>query len=527
MAGRDGWIPKVHRIGYSQVTGVPESTLAPGSTSSTTSATSRPRCRRCTPPTRCSSCCSASPLGRARRDLRDPLRDRHVVHDRVLRRALRLGRADRLRVRRRSATSLRRPLVAALAARRAVPASAVAARAERPREADRCTAKQSRVRRDGRAAHRDAHRCQRAPERRGTLADISVRCPLCGADDYHVRFDDRLERRTIDPQRALHVDVERVRRARPDRRVPLAAPRLHEPAPAPPEGAGHVRRGRGHALPGGGAGSRRDLHREPRARAARSCRPAGCSTSAATSARSSSSPSSAGFEVAGVEPSRWAAEIARGRIARHGHLRRRRGCADARRTRYDVDHDLGRDRAPARSGARPARHLRVRCGPGGIFAISTMDVDALFPRVAGRRWPWYMQMHLVYFSRRTLCEMLRREGFQIVDVRSHTARGARSRTSSRGSTPTAARPIAPRSALTRATRLDERTVGVNLGDIFTVVARKPLALGGHHERRRPRRDHGAPGRAAASRRRIAAVASRGACGRSTATRCSSSRSRAS
>jgi hypothetical protein len=26
MAGRDGWIPKVHRIGYSQVTGVPEST---------------------------------------------------------------------------------------------------------------------------------------------------------------------------------------------------------------------------------------------------------------------------------------------------------------------------------------------------------------------------------------------------------------------------------------------------------------------------------------------------------------------
>jgi hypothetical protein len=30
-------------------------------------------------------------------------------------------------------------------------------------------------------------------------------------------------------------------------------------------------------------------------------------------------------------------------------------------------------------------------------------------------------------------------------------------------------------ALTRATRLDERLVGVNLGDIFTVVARKPLA----------------------------------------------------
>jgi hypothetical protein len=36
-------------------------------------------------------------------------------------------------------------------------------------------------------------------ERRGTLADISVRCPLCGADDYHVRFASNLEGE-IDPQ---------------------------------------------------------------------------------------------------------------------------------------------------------------------------------------------------------------------------------------------------------------------------------------------------------------------------------------
>ena len=39
-----------------------------------------------------------------------------------------------------------------------------------------------------------------AQERRGALADISVRCPLCGADDYHVRFSSNLGG-DIDPQR--------------------------------------------------------------------------------------------------------------------------------------------------------------------------------------------------------------------------------------------------------------------------------------------------------------------------------------
>ena len=48
-----------------------------------------------------------------------------------------------------------------------------------------------------------------------------------------------------------------------------------------------------------------------------------------------------------------------------------------------------------------------------------MDVDALFPRVAGRFWPWYMQMHLVYFSRRTLGELLRRCGFEVVEITRH------------------------------------------------------------------------------------------------------------
>jgi len=117
-----------------------------------------------------------------------------------------------------------------------------------------------------------------------------------------------------------------------------------------------------------------------------------------------------------------------------------------------------------------AVHSALR--PGGVFAVTTMDVEALFPRVAGRFWPWYMQMHLVYFSRRTLGELLRSCGFEVVEVSRHRRIVRVSYAVSRlGSYSRAAERVAR--ALTR--RLGDRTVGVDLGDIITVVARKPAA----------------------------------------------------
>ena len=102
-----------------------------------------------------------------------------------------------------------------------------------------------------------------------------------------------------------------------------------------------------------------------------------------------------------------------------------------------------------------------------------MDVDSLFASVLGRRWPWYMQMHLVYFSRQTLCEMLRREGFQIVDVRLHTRRVRLSYLASRLDAYAPPRGARARRPGLQRIGLAERTVGIKLGDIFTVIARKP------------------------------------------------------
>jgi SAM-dependent methyltransferase len=110
--------------------------------------------------------------------------------------------------------------------------------------------------------------------------------------------------------------------------------------------------------------------------------------------------------------------------------------------------------------------------PGGIFAVSTMDVESLFAKTFGKRWPWYMQMHLVYFSRQTLPEMLRREGFQICEVSTHVRRVRLTYLASRldAYSPTIGRLVS--GALDKV-GLAERTVGVSFGDIFTVIARKP------------------------------------------------------
>lgn len=53
---------------------------------------------------------------------------------------------------------------------------------------------------------------------------------------------------------------------------------------------------------------------------------------------------------------------------------------------------------------------------GGVFAFSTMDIHAWFPKLMGRRWPWMMEMHLYYFTPEVLEDLLREHGLTLVHV---------------------------------------------------------------------------------------------------------------
>ena len=53
--------------------------------------------------------------------------------------------------------------------------------------------------------------------------------------------------------------------------------------------------------------------------------------------------------------------------------------------------------------------------PNGYFFFSTLMVDNWFPRLTGKYWPWYMDMHLYYFTMPTITHLLDRAGFEIVE----------------------------------------------------------------------------------------------------------------
>jgi 2-polyprenyl-3-methyl-5-hydroxy-6-metoxy-1,4-benzoquinol methylase len=173
-----------------------------------------------------------------------------------------------------------------------------------------------------------------------------------------------------------------------------------------------------------------------------------------------------GWDATGVDPSRWAVETARAR-----GLSVFRGTAASPLfepasydvvTLWDVIEHLP-------DPAQELRQMRRLLRPGGLLALSTMDVDAPIARLMGRHWPWYMQMHLYYFSQRTLRDIVERAGFRVLDVRRHrrVVRLAYLSNQIESKAGLWRRP------LTRAlewTRLGRLLVGVDLGDIVTLFA---------------------------------------------------------
>lgn len=176
-----------------------------------------------------------------------------------------------------------------------------------------------------------------------------------------------------------------------------------------------------------------------------------------------------GWEAEGVEPSLWAVDVARSRglPVLCGTVADLEGCSASYRavTLWDVIEHF-----PDPSGE--LRRLRSLLEPGGLLAISTMDVEAPVARLLGRHWPWYMQMHLFYFSRRTLRGLVEQAGYEVLEIHRHRRIvrlgyliGQLERRLGGLSRP-----------LTRAVEragLAGRLLAVDLGDIINIFARKP------------------------------------------------------
>lgn len=182
----------------------------------------------------------------------------------------------------------------------------------------------------------------------------------------------------------------------------------------------------------------------------------------------------AGWQARGVEPSHWAVQVARksGVPLDLGTLE----TLDAPDGSFDVvtmwdviEHVTD----PAGELGRAYRLLK----PGGVIAVHTMDVESLFARLMGERWPWLMDMHVHYFSRRTLAQMLQKQGFEIVWA------GAQGRYLRLGYLVSRLQGWNERlgswsERMVEALGWAGATIPVNFGDLFTVFGRRPC----HEER---------------------------------------------
>lgn len=175
-----------------------------------------------------------------------------------------------------------------------------------------------------------------------------------------------------------------------------------------------------------------------------------------------------GWDAQGLEPSRWAIEQARARglCVVQGTL----DTVDLPEAHFDVvtmwdviEHLTD----PRKALEQVHRLLR----PGGLVVVHTIDIESLFARLLGARWPWLMEMHVYYFSRRTLRAMLGKCGFGVI---SDKPQGRYLRLGYLANRVGALMPVVGRPAEWCVTKLGLRGVAIpiDLGDLFTAYARK-------------------------------------------------------
>ena len=125
-----------------------------------------------------------------------------------------------------------------------------------------------------------------------------------------------------------------------------------------------------------------------------------------------------GFETLGVEPSKWAARYSEETMQERvfqGVLRdlpAEEGPFDVI-TMWDVMEHLPHP-------VEEMKRIHSRLKPGGVFAFSTLFIDNWYPKLLKEKWPWYMDMHLFYFTLDAMTQLLNKAGLELVHHQKYT-----------------------------------------------------------------------------------------------------------
>ena len=124
-----------------------------------------------------------------------------------------------------------------------------------------------------------------------------------------------------------------------------------------------------------------------------------------------------GYEPLGCEPSRWMCDFARSHYGLDLHPG----------TIFDMPVEPGSvhlltlwdvlEHTPDPTAVLKRAHELL--APNGVLAVSVPDYGSLAARGLGGRWPFLLTVHLWYFERDTLREMMKRTGFETLRMQPH------------------------------------------------------------------------------------------------------------
>ncbi len=178
-----------------------------------------------------------------------------------------------------------------------------------------------------------------------------------------------------------------------------------------------------------------------------------------------------GWAAEGIEPSKWAMERAteRGCAVHHGTIDQ--VAIEPRAYRAVVACDVIEHLVdPLGFVVRLSGALE----DGGLVVLTLPDAGSRLARLLGRRWWSVLPMHVQYFTRRSIGELLRRGGFEVLAVRTHPKAFSMGYYGDRlaAFVPVAGRAVA---AAIRAVGQADRMVAPDLRDRMVVTARRSAA----------------------------------------------------
>ena len=175
-----------------------------------------------------------------------------------------------------------------------------------------------------------------------------------------------------------------------------------------------------------------------------------------------------GWKATGIEPGEWAAEQARsiGLQVHTGTLEdfEPDGAPFDLVASWDVLEHL-------HDPAADLRRMHALLRPGGLLALTTVNYASLGRKIFRRRWPWFMRMHLHYFTRESLSTLVEKQGFEVegVSTQPKVLKLGYVLERAEGLFGPFARLAG---AVARGTSLSDLAVKIDLGDILFVIARR-------------------------------------------------------